>query len=189
MRTIWPVGALEWARRELGLPAQARRATSEPPAERERALESFLDVEFSARHTQQAGNRFSLPFIVLLLMLVSRSRAFDAWTWPPALVLINLCGVALIVAAAYVIRLAAREVRTEALANLDRWVVHAAAQPSALVDGLSLKQLELIRQRVDRERRGAYSPVLQDPAMLAVLIPSGGYGLFLLVIRHVLGAA
>ena len=39
------------------------------------------------------------------------------------------------------------------------------------------QKLVVLLQRVERERRGAFAPLLGQPAILSLLIPSGGIGI------------
>jgi len=242
--TIWPDHVVRRIAVDLGFPVKPEPSAQAPgqpedPDPLSASLEGLIDVRVAAEVTKEMGTRFYLPFIVMMLMLISRSGMFDNWPWPPALVLINVCSFLLVITVALMVRQAAREVRASALRVLDRqifeakgnggaspqtpeadkpnpllklidkagrlvrqstphWLGGTVSQPEPASDDASkpdtparprpaLKQLEVIRERILQERQGAYSRAIQDPAFLAMLIPTGGYGLFIVFMQVVFG--
>ena len=51
-------------------------------------LREYLDIDFIARGTAFVGPLIYYPFILISLLIISRSGVFDHWTWPVALVII-----------------------------------------------------------------------------------------------------
>jgi len=43
--------------------------------------------------------------------------------------------------------------------------------------------LERLREQIEGERRGAYARLIQDPALLAVLVPTGLLGIITILFR------
>jgi len=132
-----------------------------------------------------------LPFIIQFLMLLARNSYFDNWTWPPALVVVFVCNVLLAVAAWCLLRATAQKVRVSALKQLKssllnvRFQLASAGSADTLAkDKLALK--EMIK-RIEQEKAGAYSRIIQDPALLAVMLPTGALGILSILVQAFLG--
>ncbi|MFN0066674.1 MAG: hypothetical protein ACKVYV_03460 [Limisphaerales bacterium] len=170
--TVWPSEVVKDEAGRLGV---------EP-----RHLEGWLDVEFAAEKTKETSQLIILPFIVLGLMLVSRSGFFDDWTWPPRLVVVFGLSFVLALAVSRAVRRAAREVKAAALAGVER-ALSAARSGAKDESSPALAALKELRARIEQEGRGAYSGFVQDPALLAVLIPTGGLGLLVVGVKLLFG--
>lgn len=167
-------------------PAEVLKAESERLGVEPRHLEGWLDVEFAAEKTRETSQLIVLPFIILGLMLVSRSSFFDDWTWPPPLILVFALSFVLALAVSRAVRRAARAVKAAALAGIERALNQARAGHMA-DDSPALAALKELRARIEKESRGAYSGFVQDPALLAVLIPTGGLGLLVVGVKLLFG--
>jgi hypothetical protein len=160
-------------------------------------IEGYLDVQFAAQKTRETGRLILLPFLIQFLMLVSRNSYFDDWSWPKSLVSIFVFNILLALAGWLILRRATRAIRSEALAKL-RENLHAleceqarrgksnsAAENSRGTPSLEERAIGLkeLRRRIEEERRGAYARLFQDPALLAVLIPTGLLGILTVLFR------
>jgi hypothetical protein len=183
--TAWPSWVVQREALALGLPC----GSTDPLvlSSLSDCLEGYIDVKYAAQHTEEIGNRLYLPFVVMLLMVVSRSRLFDNWGWPMSMILINAVSLLLLLACAFVSRRAAGRVRWAALENLAPRIVAAEGQGPAEIDRPNLADLKNVRDAITNIANGAYSPLRYDPAFLSVLIPTGGYGLFVLFFQSMLG--
>ena len=190
----------------------------------------YLDVKFAAEQTKGTASLLFLPFIVQFLMLVSRNNYWEHWIWQGNLVFILTCNVLLAVIAWFWLRAAAREVREQAIHELDYALFRAKVQASDDISdeaifassdsdrvyrahcevgqtALTSPQLAItaepadkkaseqrqlgvakLKERVENESRGAYTRLVQDPALLAVLIPTGLLGILTVVIQLFFGA-
>jgi hypothetical protein len=183
--TVWPQWVVRRQADQLGL--QDIVATQSPAPPLEYALEGLIDVDYASQHTKELGGRLYLPFIVMLMMVVSRSRLFDNWGWPLSMILINVFSLALVLACSFLSRHAAQQVRACALRNLSPYIVAAEGRGASAVERPNLADLKNIRDAINGVCRGAYAQLRYDPAVLAVLIPTGGYGLFVLLFEVALG--
>ncbi len=181
--TVWPAWLLKKKSAERGVEF--------------RHLAGWLDVDFAAMQTKETAMLMFGPFLVLLLLVISRGSYFDSWTWPGALLIGIGLGLACLAQFWFITRRAANEVRAFALEHLDSAIKEVAASPRhhfqvpALNNGRQttagiskksyLQRLQSLRREVMEERRGAYAPWYQDPTYLSLFIPTGVTGIVTLV--------
>lgn len=156
---------------------------------REEHLDGIFDVEFAAIQTQELGIWMFGPFVLLLLLVISRSALLDNWTWSLGLILIFVMNFLLGVICWFVVRRAAGKVRDFALEQIDKaesWVrsslrktIKIPANGTCISKKKYLKNLEELRKKILDENRGAYAPAFQDPSYLGVCIPSGISGIII----------
>jgi hypothetical protein len=179
----------------------------------EKHLDGWIDVHFAAVQTEEIGKLMLFPFLVLLLILISRNPYFDDWTWPVGLsgmfaVLFFLAGTSWAV-----VRKAARAVREAGLKELDSHIAGVkaagvktfdvstpefleqfnqsvclgtplpAVQTIRILKKEYLRRLKSLRKTIDQERRGAYSPWIQDPTYLALFVPTGITGILTVLVE------
>jgi hypothetical protein len=171
-RTRWPEELLKEKSAQKGIEA--------------RYLPWWIDVDFAAVQTKEAGRLMLGPFLLLLLLFLSRFSYFDNWTWPTGLVVMfAILSVLLASLAWWDVRLSARKVQKSAVDELDRCVeslqncaaenfeVPASNGGSARISRADyVKRLESLRDTAKNESRGAYAPWFQDPSYAAVYIPA-----------------
>jgi hypothetical protein len=178
--TEWPRAIVRHAALRLGLLETedvARRATEEA------VISRWLDVHVIARWTQVVAPLIYCPFIVLTLMVVSRSALFDRWGTPWPLVLVSGVSGLYGVVSALSLRRIAEEARQTALRQLRELWIQTKAQPS--LAALSA-QIEQIIRETESLREGAFAPFAEQPVVRAVLLPLGS-GSGLVVLRYLLG--
>lgn len=156
-------------------------------------LEGLNDVQFAAEITRNAGHLVLLPFVIQLAIIACRNRIFDNWSWPPVLLFILVCNIGLAGVGWFVLRRAARLVRFHALQKVNRKLLEiqrarVATQKAHRAD-LERMRISLagVRAEIEAERRGAYAHLIQDPALLAVLIPTGVLGIVVLLFHAIFG--
>jgi hypothetical protein len=155
-------------------------------------VEGFLDVRFAAMKTQETGKLVFLPFLVQFMMLIARNSYFDNWTWPPFLIVIFIGNVVLSVTAWIVLRRSASILRRDALNKLGRklrqtemlMLLRPAKKTRMDVRKAGLQE---IKRLIEEERQGAYSRWVQDPAFLAVLVPTGMLGILNVLFQALFG--
>ncbi len=164
-------------------------------------LAGYADVQFVAAYTRDVGNLIYMPFIILFIMLVSRTQYFDRWPWTPGLLIITSLSALIAFLSAFRVRFAAANVRKEALKILEQAKLREQAQPPAPAQSMvahlmsvfsSRKQppagakppkesyIALLQSAIDRikhESAGAYAPWLKDNAVLAGLLTTFGAAL------------
>jgi hypothetical protein len=144
---------------------------------RRRDLAKYLAVKLIARRTKAVGKLIYYPFLILLLMIVSRSSYFDNWDWPVALVIMLGLNAVVAVISAYMLRQAAERARAAAVEDLRARALDYAIQGR----GDRADVLKEMTREVETERGGAFSLLSQYPIMAAVLLPSGGVGIWFLL--------
>jgi hypothetical protein len=113
------------------------------------------------------------PFLIIALIVVSRSRLFANYNPSiPDLVTMG-AGVLIVTASAILLRRSAEAARETARRKLRDQIAEARSLPDG---GLFASQLELLLRRVEDLREGAFSPYSQQPVVRAMLLPLGSLG-------------
>jgi hypothetical protein len=146
-----------------------------PPAT---VLCDYLETELIATRTEVVGNLIYYPFIVLFLMVVSRSSIFDRWDWPVSLILVLLFNATYAAWSAFSLRHSAEAARRKTLDRLDGLLVgHMAAESP---DKSAIDVIREIASAIRAENRGAFASISHHPIFGAILLPSGGLGIWAL---------
>ncbi|MGC4031435.1 MAG: hypothetical protein QM754_06825 [Tepidisphaeraceae bacterium] len=139
----------------------------------------WMDIRLIARRTEIVGRSVYHPMLIFAMLTVSRTSLFDDWDWPLGLVIVFAIAGSLTVLAAGLLRVAAERARSDALAKLNqRRHFHAARN-----DAAHLKIIDEVSGEIRSERGGAFAVLSQYPWLTAVLIPSGGIGLWAILER------
>ncbi len=137
-----------------------------------------IDLDFVAKRTSCISTLIYYPFILIALLLVSRSTVFANYT--PNLTVLVFHGTCLTIVfgCAIALCLAAQAVRSAAKQNLTDGVICAKGPCAKESDdgGRRAGQLEAVLVRVDGLREGAFSPLSQQPLVRALLLPLSGFG-------------
>jgi len=127
-----------------------------------------------------------LPFIVLTLMILSRSSYFDRWYMPPQLAFIILLGAVIALSSANRLRKSAKKARNCALENLNETyseLIFKEANPlkysrsvsSACNVKMSVSLKNMIEE-IESIKTGPFAPLAQHPIVSAIALPFGGVG-------------
>jgi hypothetical protein len=185
---LGPRDAFDNLRRDLRAIAAAiaakfkpRSTTAEPTEEipPTELLLDYLDIDLIARRTEIIGGLIYYPFVVISLLIISRSGIFDHWTWPlPLLILLGFNAGYAVFSAVYLRRTAERA-RQSALQRLnDRLMAYTAAGHG---DEKEAKTIRETANLIRAEDRGAFAAVSQHPLAGALLLPSGSAGIWILL--------
>ncbi|MDB5298111.1 MAG: hypothetical protein JWO31_4094, partial [Phycisphaerales bacterium] len=148
-----------------------------------------VDVRFVAARTRVVGDVVYYPFPVFFLLIAARMPLFDDWDWPIPLVLgLTFC-VGMAAVAALVLRRAAEEVRRQSIRCVEARLRRAEAEAAddgpplavAAVKHSDPARLERLIADIRDERQGAFSILSNYPFLAAILLPSGGVGLWALL--------
>jgi hypothetical protein len=151
------------------------------------AASCVLGVRLTAQLTSDVGPLIYYPAIVLVLLFLSRNRAFDNWDWPPALVIIFTVGSLAVIACGLSLRLTADRTRRKALKALESWLSEAREAAGDKADDPATKAVQAAMTDVKDANEGAYSSVYDNPVIRAVLIPLAGVAGLLPLIGNLLG--
>jgi hypothetical protein len=136
-------------------------------------LDDWIDLQFVARRTRCVSALIYYPFIVLSLVLISRSSMFDDWHMPLSTLVLSVISVAIVLTCAMALRRMAEASRQHALhAVQDRLLRAKGQQGSAPLAA----QLEILLKRIEELHEGAFAPFSQQPLLKALLLPFATYG-------------
>jgi hypothetical protein len=156
---VWPPSTLQQFSGRLGLP--------------DNALYDWVDLVFLSKRTKLITTLIYSPFLIIALLLLSRSPLFanygasipDLATMGVGVLIVSGCAVAL--------RWSAETSRTKTRRRLHDQMVAAKKLDDG---GRRAGQLETLLRRVDELRDGAFSPFSQQPVVRAMLLPLGTLG-------------
>ena len=134
----------------------------------------WLDIELLARRTEAVERTLYGPFVLVVLLGISRDSNFDNWGWPVPFIVIETGLLLSAIISVTLLREAAERARRVALVRLDGSAEAARGGGESSNEKVDL--LGRLADRVRRERRGAFSPFLDNPVLRALLIPLTGFG-------------
>lgn len=132
-------------------------------------FDPWLDVRFIARATDPVQRIIFYPFIVLSLLMLSRSALFDRWGTPVFLVAIYAISISLVVIAALRMRYCAEKVRQLSIENLNMQLMELQARGKQEL----AKQVETMLKDVREIKSGIFAPLGQQPLIKAILTMAG----------------
>ena len=145
-----------------------------------------LKLDIIVKRSKIVDKLIFLPFIILTLMILSRSNYFDRWDMPPQLAFIILLGACVALSSAIRLRRSARKARFYALKNLNKIyknMIYTETKPKSDKDihgtDYSLKlpeRLKLIISDIENISTGPFAPITKHPIISAVALPFGGVG-------------
>lgn len=142
-------------------------------------VREWLCIDFIAHRTAVIGQLIYYPFFILFLMYVARHSYFDRWDLPVGLVIILTLNVAYAFGNAVALRRSAEIARRTAISKLnEKFLPLKNTRPAEQ----SFKhQIERAIDAIKNNRTGAFMPVTTHPLLGAIALPSGGYGLVMLM--------
>jgi uncharacterized membrane protein len=137
----------------------------------------YLDVKLIVWRTRVVGKEIYLPFLVLFIMVISRCSYFANWSWPVGLILVLGLTAAIAMVGALTLRYAAEWARDMSLKELEK------RRQIYLNDNITSKvdDIQKMIDEIKAEREGAFSILSQYPWLAAILLPSGGIGVWALL--------
>jgi hypothetical protein len=152
-------------------------------------VDEWIDLEFVAKRTRCVGSLIYYPFVLIALLIVSRSTVFA--NYAPCLTNLIAAGISLSVVFGCAIMLwwAATAARDTAKQNLTDGIIAARGHSPKVADKCGdatqtdsddnlnyPEQLETLWSRVDQLKDGAFRPFSQQPLVRAMLWPLGSFG-------------
>lgn len=159
-RSRWPRPALDHHRRKLNLD--------------DRYLEPWLNMRFVAMRTQAVGELIWYPYIVISLLLVSRSAVFDRFGAPVIVDVLNAVSVLIVTACALCLRVSAERLRRHSIWRLTNDMI--ALRGGSDEQRQTAEQVDLLIEKIRTFREGAFAPYSQQPLVRALLLPLSGLG-------------
>ena len=143
-------------------------------------LDEWLGIELIAERTTVIGNFIYFPFIVMFLLGIARYNYLDNWDFPLALVIIFTLNATLIFVNSMALRKSAEIAKREAIKRLESKLIQLPGQTPDEIK--QRQQIEWAIRAIKNNRRGAFLPFTQHPFFgAAIALPSGGFGLALLL--------
>jgi hypothetical protein len=136
-------------------------------------IHDWIDLAFVAKRTNCVGSLIYYPFVLIALLIVSRSTAFA--NYAPSLTILVAQGISLSIVFSCAIMLCwvARATRDMAKQNLAEGIIRAKDAESEL---RLAEQLETLLIQVAQLKEGAFSPLSQQPLVRALLFPLSSAG-------------
>jgi hypothetical protein len=159
-----------------------------------RYLNEWISIQVIARHTEAVGNLIYYPFVVIILMLISRSSYFDNWHLPVGLFVVIMLALAYCIYCAIILRRSAEQARQKAIERLQIHQIYAKGQKETgenVSEGRKeertdeSEQIALLINSIHTIRRGAFASFSHQPFVraLALFFGSGGSILLLEYLR------
>ncbi len=136
-------------------------------------IHDWIDLDFVAKRTRCIGSLIYLPFVLIALLILSRSTVFANYA-PSVAILVSL-GISLFVvfACAFMLWLAAKSARDTAKENLTDGIIRAKNSAGTTYFA---EQLESLLSRVNQLNDGAFGPLSKQPLVRALLFPLSSAG-------------
>jgi hypothetical protein len=167
----WPRAAVDDYVKNTGLP--------------EAYLERWIAFSASVEIARSVETLVYLPSVIVLVLVITFSSLFDALNLPLPLLLAFAGAIVYLLYCARSLRIAAESARMAALSGGrdalmqlkgDALVADAATGSVQRDPNKVRAQLEDLLDRIKSEKKGAFSGILQQPYLKALLIPASGYG-------------
>jgi len=171
--TKWPLRAYKNLRHRW-------KVSTTPPSDvpPERLLDEYLDIDLIATRTEVVSSLIYYPFVLITLHIISRISLFDNWTWPLALFVALACNGGYAIWSAAMLRRTAEDARQAALKNLNDILIARTAEGQA--GGAEAQTARETIAMISAEDRGAFAAISRHPLIGALLLPSGGAGIWAL---------
>jgi hypothetical protein len=183
-KTVWPAAACDRLRQRWKVSeAQEQSASvgsgsSRPDIPPGKLLDEYLDIDLIATRTEVVGGLIYYPFVLITLMIVSRISLFDNWTWPVGLLIVIGGNGAYAAWSAWRLRRTAENARQIALKNLNDILIALTAEGKG--PGAEAQTARETISMIKEEDRGAFAAISRHPLIGALLLPSGGAGIWAL---------
>ena len=150
-------------------------------------LVQWLRINIIAKRTEVIGKMIIYPFVIFALLLISRNKFFDNWTWTIPLILVVSLTIFITLYYAFVLFYDANVARKQTITHLheERLELMNTQIPSDF-DAANDRKTKLIEQKLKyiddiiedlkHLKRGAFAPIGNNPLLIAILAPLGGLG-------------
>jgi hypothetical protein len=146
------------------------------------AVDGWLDLEFVARRSRCIMGLIYGPFVMLALLIVSRSSLIDTFAPNLPVIIVQAISLAVVVGCVLWLRHEAEEMRNTTKLRLRDEISDGARQSwggfeqAVPVSAERRTRLNDLIDRADALQEGAFSPFSQQPMVKALLVPLSTYG-------------
>ena len=146
-----------------------------------------LKLDLIVRRTKTVDVLIFLPFVVLSLMILSRSNYFDRWHMPVSLAFVILLGALIALSSAIRLRRTARRARMVTLNKLDdiyRKQLYNQSKQEVAGTTVSVgpcthmmpERIQVVMDDIRNINAGPFVPLSRHPIVAAIAMPFGGVG-------------
>ena len=143
-----------------------------------------LKLDLVVQRSKVVDVMIFLPFIILSLLILSRSSFFDRWHMPIHLAIVILLGAMIALSSAIRLRRAANKARQHALERLeDMYCMQVYKESVYKVNGKTKpvqldmsKRIRIIIDDIHSIKEGPFLPITRHPIVTAIAMPFGGVG-------------
>jgi hypothetical protein len=180
-RTIWPESAVGNLRGRWQQTSEEVRGSSPVRSDipLPRLLREYLGIDLIAQATEVIGQLIYYPFVVISLMIISRSGVFDHWSWPLPLLIIVGFNIGYATFSVSYLRRTAERARQQSLHRLNDILISFTAAGKA--EGKEARTIRETAILITAEHRGAFAAITEHPLATAILLPSGSAGIWALL--------
>jgi hypothetical protein len=141
-------------------------------------VDKWIDLDFVAKRTRCISSLIYYPFILIALVILTRSTVFANYSPNLKILLFQGACLTIVFGCALALCWAAQSMRSAAKQKLMDGIISAKGpRPKDLDQGGSpAGQLEALLVRIDELREGAFSPLSQQPLVRALILPAGSFG-------------
>ena len=146
-----------------------------PKGEHNPVLNRWRALELVASRTEAVQKLVIYPFLIIVILMLSRSAYFDRWQWSLGLIIVITIHLFFALSSAVIMRRGAEELREVVRDDMSTLLVIKRGSGHASDHHLA-DQAEQALLAIDRLQKGAFTPWSQQPLVRALLLPFGGLG-------------
>jgi hypothetical protein len=138
------------------------------------ALGDWMLIRMVAKRSEVVGKLIYYPFIVWFMIFLARLHYFDNWRIPLGLAIVISLSAMIAWSSAFMLRRSAEGLRADLLNRLEKKLIAVLSAESLGKEKPEKKRSEYIQkvmEEIKAIRRGAFAPVLQQPALQSLLVP------------------
>jgi len=135
-------------------------------------LDEWIDTQVIVKTTETVNRFIYYPFIVIILLGISRLSYFDKWDLPLGLLFVILLTLFYAIYCSVILRRAAQKAREKVLGSL--WGKQLDAKGRGEAGKALSEQIEMLINYIGSIRKGAFVPFLEQPWVRAVALSIGG---------------
>ena len=137
-------------------------------------IEYWMLIHLVAQRTETVNKLLFYPFIIWLMLFVSRWPYFDNWTTPPALAVVIAMSAVFTWSCAILLNRAAERLRFQMIGRLKKDLIHFESKSPPDKDKQSL--VKGVLDEIEKISQGAFTPFFKNPVVQALFVPFGGIG-------------
>lgn len=135
-------------------------------------IDPYLHFVLITKLVKSINNLVYVPFILMLIIAIGRSDLFDNLGFSPALIVVYLLASAFLITILYLLRKSAEKQCGMVVQYYEDYRMRLVAIASS-----ELSKADNLLTEIRNIKQGTFLPIVQRPALLALLLPGGGIGL------------